>query len=60
LLESASQFSDYINPAGKLILSGLLINDEDTIIKAYRIEKWNVIEKMQRGEWLALVLEWKG
>lgn len=60
LLESASQFSDYINPAGKLILSGLLNNDEDTIIKAYQREKWNVIEKIQRGEWLALVLAWKG
>lgn len=60
LLESASQFSDHINPAGKLILSGLLIGDEDIIISAYQREKWNVIEKIQRGEWLALVLEWRG
>ncbi len=56
LLELASSFSGYLNPGGKLILSGLLVLDEDVIMEAYGKEGWILIQKEQRKEWMALVL----
>ncbi|MGD9897751.1 MAG: 50S ribosomal protein L11 methyltransferase [Calditrichaceae bacterium] len=59
LLDLASGFFGFLKPGGKLILSGLLIVDEDVIMDAYRKNGWTMIHKEQRKEWMALVLDRK-
>lgn len=56
LLDLAGQFQNYITPDGKLMLSGLLKEDEQQIRSAYRKKDWRVIERQQKNEWIALVL----
>lgn len=56
LLDLAPRFSGYLNKNGRLILSGLLVTDEDVIMEAYKKHGWTLIQKEQRKEWMALVL----
>ncbi|HEM48982.1 MAG TPA: 50S ribosomal protein L11 methyltransferase [Caldithrix sp.] len=59
LLELPEKFINYIKPDGILILSGLLSRDEDKILTGYEEYNWQVIEKEQKGAWLALALKHK-
>ena len=56
LLDLPAKFIDYLKPGGMLILSGLLSRDEDKILTAYEEFNWQVLEKEQKGAWLALAL----
>jgi len=59
LLDLPAKFIDYLKPGGMLILSGLLSRDEDKILTAYEEFNWQVLEKEQKGAWLALALTHK-
>ena len=58
LLDLCVQWSDYIQPGGKLILSGILETDEDIIRSAYEKKNWQYLNKKQKGEWIALVFSY--
>ncbi len=55
LLDLAQDFSQYLHPQGKLILSGLLSSDEAMVVKRYEGQGFSVIDKKTRKEWLSLV-----
>ena len=42
----------------RIILSGMLIDQEMSVLKAY--PKWSVVERLTRGEWVGVVLERAG
>jgi ribosomal protein L11 methyltransferase len=44
-------------PGGTLILSGLLISDEEIILPVYESIGYKLIEKAGKNEWISLVLE---
>ena len=56
LLDLSGQFHHYISAGGKLMISGLLEEDEQQIRSAYRKQNWRVIDRQQKNEWIALVL----
>ncbi|MBN2426525.1 MAG: 50S ribosomal protein L11 methyltransferase [Calditrichaceae bacterium] len=60
LLDLRDKWPDYITPDGKLILSGILDQDEKVIRDAYENDNWQYIDKKQQGEWIALVFSYKG
>ncbi len=55
LTEIADEISKRLNKKGIIILSGLLVEDEKDIIKAY--ENLKIIDNRKMGEWLALVFQ---
>ena len=55
LTEIADGISKRLNKKGIIILSGLLVEDEKDIIKAY--ENLKIIDNRKMGEWLALVFQ---
>jgi len=55
LLGLAAEFIQYLLPQGILILSGLLETDFEMVSAAYKQAGFELIERKQRGEWLALV-----
>ena len=55
LNEIAYEISNRLNKKGIVILSGLLVEDEKDIIKAY--ENLKIIDNRKMGEWLALVFQ---
>lgn len=59
LLDLPEKFIDFLKPGGILILSGLLSRDEDKILTTYEEFNWQVLEKDQKGAWLALALTHK-
>lgn len=59
LLEIAPLLAKKINPAGKLILSGLLQTDEAEVSDKYSLNRFKAIEQAQLGDWIALVFEKK-
>ncbi len=54
LMEILPALKDNLKPNGKLIISGILIDDEKQMIKATS-EYLEVIDKLQKNEWQALV-----
>lgn len=56
LIDLAEDFQKRIRQGGLLILSGLLIEDEDDIIKKYSENDFTLIESRRMDEWVALVL----
>ncbi len=55
LLSLAVEFAPYLASNGKLILSGLLESDFEIVSAVFEKEGFELIERKQRGEWLALV-----
>jgi ribosomal protein L11 methyltransferase len=49
--------ADLVNPGGNLILSGLILEQADTVDAAARKIGLNFIEKRQMGDWIALVYQ---
>lgn len=56
LLDIAGEISDKTKKAGKLILSGLLIHDENPVIQKYNDNGFELIEKAAMNEWITLVM----
>ncbi len=59
LLEIAEEIRRKINETGTLILSGLLIVDEEDIIQKFALFGFRTINKSEMDEWCALVLQLK-
>lgn len=57
LLEITSAIKNRIKKTGKLILSGLLESDADEIISKYSLSQFEVIERKQLGDWIAIVFK---
>lgn len=57
LLEITSAIKERIKKTGKLILSGLLESDADEIISKYSLSQFEMIERKQLGDWIAIVFE---
>jgi ribosomal protein L11 methyltransferase len=56
LLNIAEEIQKRLKPGGLLILSGLLFNDEEDIVKKYSSLNFEMIEKKILDEWIALKL----
>lgn len=54
LIEIADEIKSKIKKTGILILSGLLISDEEEIAKKYNSLGFKLLEKMQMDEWISL------
>jgi ribosomal protein L11 methyltransferase len=54
LLDNMSKFSQMLSAKGILLLSGLLIEDEEVIVTAARHVGMNLFEKNTKNKWLAL------
>jgi len=57
LLEIAAEIKKRVNEKGIIILSGILLKDEDEIIKHFKLYGLEMIEKETMNEWVALVLK---
>jgi ribosomal protein L11 methyltransferase len=57
LMALASQISESLASRGRLILSGLLENQTEEIIGAYRGYGFKPLRRLGQGEWSALLLE---
>jgi ribosomal protein L11 methyltransferase len=54
LLDIAEEIKNRLNRGGLLILSGLLFNDEQDIVKKYSSMNFELVEKKSLDEWIAL------
>ncbi len=54
LLDQMSLYSKKIIPGGKLLLSGFLIEDEETILKAANKNNLEIFKKKNKENWLCL------
>ncbi|MDH7605474.1 MAG: 50S ribosomal protein L11 methyltransferase [Melioribacter sp.] len=54
LLDIAKEIKNKIKKTGILILSGLLISDEEEIVKKYSSIGFGLLKKMQMDEWISL------
>jgi ribosomal protein L11 methyltransferase len=57
LLDISNEIKNHISPAGFIILSGLLNNDEDDICSRYKSLGFTLFQKEQMDEWIALVFQ---
>lgn len=57
LMEIGTSLKEKLSRQGKLILSGLLFNDEEDIVKKYAEYGFKLVDKLQMDEWISLVLE---
>src|SRR5262245_25992524 len=57
LISLALDLSSSIRPKGHAILSGIQINQETEVIKAYSALDWRLSEHLARDEWVTLVLQ---
>ncbi|MDQ7817716.1 MAG: 50S ribosomal protein L11 methyltransferase [Melioribacteraceae bacterium] len=57
LLEVTPHIKSKIKKTGKLILSGLLESDADEILSKYSLSQFEMIEKKQFGDWIAIVFK---
>ncbi len=58
LLGMASALSGYAARDSALILSGLLLSDEQQVLAAYREQGWRFEGRREEGEWVALKFKW--
>jgi len=56
LVDFAQRLADRLAPAGRLVLSGLLLTDRDAICAAYAGVGLETLAESQEGDWLCLVL----
>jgi ribosomal protein L11 methyltransferase len=59
LLEIAEEIRNKIKETGTVILSGLLIVDEEDIMQKFSLSGFRTIDKSVMDEWCALVLKLK-
>lgn len=59
LVDIAEEIKNRLKPGGLLILSGLLYNDEEDIVKKYSSLGFEMLEKKILDEWIALKLRLK-
>lgn len=57
LVELAPDMGRYCAPGGRVILSGLLVVQAETVIAAYQAQGFRLQDRNDLGEWSALVLE---
>ena len=55
LIEALPAFSRHLTPGGHLILSGVLRNQEVTVVRALRRNGFTIPEVRRRGKWIALL-----
>ncbi|GLR15499.1 50S ribosomal protein L11 methyltransferase [Portibacter lacus] len=56
LLNSAKPLKNYLKPGGVLLLSGILREDEDLVLDAYKAEGYTFVHSIQKGEWKCVKL----
>ena len=56
LLELAGEMAHFAGPESRLILSGLLLTDEEKVLQAYMKNGWKFNGRKEEGEWAALEL----
>lgn len=59
LISFAPKIGDNLNSFGKIILSGILTDRTDKVVRAYEKAGFKFIEKTEKGEWCAIVMEKK-
>jgi ribosomal protein L11 methyltransferase len=57
LIDIAEEIRNRIKKGGLVILSGLLLTDEEDILNKYSSLQFKMIQKKQMDEWIALVLK---
>ncbi len=57
LIRIAEEIKSKLNQKGIVILSGLLMNDEEDIVQAYMKFGFELVEKKQMDEWISLVMK---
>ena len=57
ILESFSALRNKLKTNGKLIISGILTNDEGVIRKEATKQDFQMVEKMERNNWICIILE---
>ncbi|MEM8695470.1 MAG: 50S ribosomal protein L11 methyltransferase, partial [Pseudomonadota bacterium] len=57
LIDLAPAFGAAAAPGGTLVLAGLLEKQAETVIQAYRRQRFRLAERLDRGEWAILRLE---
>ena len=55
LIQALSSFGKKLTSAGQLILSGVLREQKQRLIRALHDHRFNVLELRQRGKWVALL-----
>ena len=56
LVDMAAEITAALAPNGKLILSGLLVTQEKTVLDAYEAQGLHSEDRIEKGDWLALTL----
>ncbi len=57
LIRIAEEIKSKLNQKGIVILSGLLMNDEEDIVQVYKKFGFELVEKKQMDEWISLVMK---
>lgn len=57
LIDIADEIYQLTKNSGKVILSGLLVNDKDDIVELYTSKRFTLVEDKILGEWIALVFQ---
>jgi ribosomal protein L11 methyltransferase len=57
LIELARGFAGQVQPGGRVMLAGLLAEQEDAVVAAYEACGFRLSERLQRGDWPTLVLQ---
>jgi len=56
LVDMAAEITAALAPKGKLVLSGLLVSQEKTVLDAYEAQGLLSEDRIEKGDWLALTL----
>ena len=56
LLSSAEEVSELHKNSGHLLISGVLVTDRDLVLEKYKSAGYELIEILNRGEWLCIHL----
>jgi ribosomal protein L11 methyltransferase len=57
ILEDLNSYCGYLSPGGKLILSGFLVSDLDTILYPTKDINLTLIEQNYRNKWMSVILK---
>ena len=57
ILEDLNSYYGYLSPGGKLILSGFLVSDLDTILYPTKDINLTLIEQNYRNKWMSVILK---
>jgi ribosomal protein L11 methyltransferase len=53
-------FGRMLTPGGRLLLSGILVEEEERVRECFAGSGWRLLETARDGEWAALALEKTG